>query len=106
MDSLIPITTGNLPLPNLSSIASSSQSDVSDSVKAKNAKRAAVEFESVFVSQLLKEMRQTLEPGVLFGSDPGEIYGGLFDLFIGKHVAESGGSLGIARMVSNYLNTR
>ena len=32
----------------------------------------ARQFESVFLSQLFKEMRQTLEPGGMFGNDPGD----------------------------------
>ena len=39
----------------------------------------------MFVSIVLKEMRQTLGPGSLFGSDAADINGGLFDMFMGKH---------------------
>src|SRR5688572_22962894 len=65
--------------------------------------RIASDFESVFVSLVLKEMRQTLEPGTLFGNDSGDLYGGLFDLFLGKHLVQAGG-LGIGDMVKHYLN--
>lgn len=64
--------------------------------------RAAADFEAMFVSLLLKEMRQTLEPGTLFGGDIGDAYGGLFDLYLGKHLAQAGG-LGVAEMVRHYL---
>jgi flagellar protein FlgJ len=65
--------------------------------------QAAVGFESIFVSQLLKEMRQTLEPGTLFGEDGGDVYGGMFDLHLAQHLAR-GGVLGIADMVRRQLS--
>lgn len=57
-----------------------------------------VEFESVFLSMMLKEMRNSLENGGFFGEESSDTYGGMFDLFIGKHVAE-GQPLGIAQML-------
>jgi Rod binding domain-containing protein len=63
-----------------------------------------VKFESMFLSQILKEMRETLEPDGLFGEDHGDVYGGLFDLFLGQHLAQAGG-LGLARIVKHHLET-
>lgn len=55
-------------------------------------KEMASEMEATFLSMLLKEMRQTLEPdGGLFPGDSGDVQGGLFDLYIGRHIAETGG---------------
>lgn len=52
----------------------------------------ANEFEATFLSMLLKEMRQTLEPdGGLFPGDSGDVQGGLFDLLLGSHLAQAGG---------------
>jgi Rod binding domain-containing protein len=62
-------------------------------------------FEGLFMSLVLKEMRKTLEPGTLFGKDSGDVQGGLFDLYLGQHLAKSGG-LGLARMLQNSLDTR
>src|SRR5689334_11609487 len=59
-------------------------------------------FESMFLSMLLKEMRQTLEPETLFPQDSGDILGGLFDLFLGQHLARAG-ALGIGAMVKKQL---
>jgi Rod binding domain-containing protein len=59
-------------------------------------------FESMFMSEILKEMRQTLDHGGFFGQDNSDIYGGLFDLFLGQHLAQSGG-LGIAAMIKRQL---
>jgi len=33
-------------------------------------------------------MRQTLEPDTMFPGDHGDILGGLFDLFLGQHLAD------------------
>ena len=59
-------------------------------------------FESLFLSQVLKEMRQTLQPGSLFGKDGGDIYGGMFDMYLGQQLAGSGG-FGIAALVKQQL---
>ena len=62
----------------------------------------ATDFEGLFTSQLLKEMRKSLDPETMFGSDPGDVYGGMFDQFIGQQMAQSGG-IGIAKMVRETL---
>lgn len=60
-------------------------------------------FESMFLSTLLKQMRETLEPGTLFGDDKGDILGGLFDQFLGEHLSQAG-ALGIAALVRQQLS--
>jgi flagellar protein FlgJ len=63
----------------------------------------AKEFEATFLSMLLKEMRQTLEPdGGFFAGDTGDVQGGLFDLFLGRHLAEVGG-IGMANSLMQQL---
>jgi flagellar protein FlgJ len=57
-------------------------------------KEMAGEMEATFLSMLLKEMRQTLdqdEGGGLFPGDSGDVQGGLFDLYLGRHLADAGG---------------
>ena len=55
-------------------------------------KEAAKEMEATFLSMLLKQMRETLdEDGGLFPGDTGDVQGGLFDLFMSKHLADAGG---------------
>ena len=66
---------------------------------------AATGFESMFVSMLMKEMRQTLEEGSMFGQDKGDVLGGLFDHYLGQHLA-SAGALGIAAMVKKSWQAR
>ncbi len=67
-----------------------------------NPEFVAKEFESVFASILLKQMRATLEPGTMFGDDHNDIYGGLFDLHMGQVLAGEGG-LGLAATLKPYL---
>jgi len=101
MQSLTPVTTFVPVNPTLNA-ADGIQSSSTD-VRA--TQQAAKEFESVFATILLKEMRATLEEGSLFEGDKGDVYGGMFDLFLGQQIAESGG-LGIAEMVSSYLQSQ
>jgi Rod binding domain-containing protein len=49
----------------------------------------AREFESIFVSMLLKQMRGTLTEG-MFAGDASDIYGGIFDEHMGRALADSG----------------
>jgi flagellar protein FlgJ len=60
------------------------------------------QFESVFASMMVKEMRSSLEPDTLFGGDKGDVFGGLFDFFMGQHLAESG-RLGLAQVLQKQL---
>ena len=59
-------------------------------------------FESLFLSMLLKEMRQSLGEEGLFAGDTNDVHGGLFDLYLGKHLAESGG-VGLADAISRMI---
>jgi len=65
----------------------------------------ADEFEGLFMSLVLKEMRKTVPGGGLFGGDASDTYGGMFDLFMGQHLARSGG-IGIREMVNASLAKR
>ncbi len=64
----------------------------------------ATDFESVFLSTLLKQMRQSVDGDGLFAGDSSDTYGGMFDLFMGKHLAANGG-LGIRDMILKYLES-
>lgn len=66
--------------------------------------QVASDFESVFLSLLLKEMRNTLdqENGGLFGGEGSDTMGGMFDMFMGKHLADAS-PLGISNAVESYL---
>ena len=56
-------------------------------------KEMAKEMEATFLSMLLKEMRQTLDPeeGGLFPGDTADVQGGLFDQYMSQHLADGGG---------------
>jgi flagellar protein FlgJ len=63
-------------------------------------KDAAHEFESYFISNLLKVMRETVPKGAL-DNKGGAYFYSFYDQEIGRLAAESGG-LGLARMVHEY----
>lgn len=69
---------------------------------AQNAKieDAALQFEELFVSTLLKQMRETLEEGI-FSGESSDSLGAIFDMFMGKHLAASK-PLGIGQAVEAY----
>ncbi len=58
------------------------------------------EFEGVFLSLVLKEMRKTVGEGV-FGGDAADTLGGLFDLTLGQELGRQGG-LGITDSLVRY----
>jgi flagellar protein FlgJ len=91
-----------LPTPRLST-EQAGQSTTSPGAGGARAKAdVAVQFESLFISLLLKEMRQTEQGGGLFAGESSDTYGGIFDLYLGEHLAKSGG-LGLAPMINAYL---
>ncbi|MFT7633431.1 MAG: Rod binding domain-containing protein [Mariniblastus sp.] len=62
---------------------------------------AGKDFESMFISLMLKEMRNTLENGEggLFGGEQSDTFGAMFDQFMGEHLADSS-PLGIAHVIT------
>ncbi len=69
--------------------------------------KIARDFESVFMSLILKELRESLDTsedgtGGLFPSDKSGSLGGIFDMFLSQHMAENS-SLGVADMIQQYL---
>lgn len=85
----------NLPLPSMDLAAIARRAPAE---RAQAVQQAALGFEGMFVSQLIKQMREALEPGTMFGSDTGDVLGGLFDMTMGQHLAKSG-ALGIAKLL-------
>jgi peptidoglycan hydrolase FlgJ len=66
-------------------------------------RKAAEEFEAVFVAQMMAPMFETLESDTLFGGGPGEdIYRSMMVEEYGKVIARSGG-IGIADAVAREL---
>lgn len=64
--------------------------------------QAGQEFESYFISYLLKVMRETVPEGALENKQGAYFYS-FYDEEIGKRAAQSGG-IGIARMVQEYAD--
>jgi Rod binding domain-containing protein len=80
-------------------------SDIAKQSKNKDPKavdNVATGFESMFSSMLFKGMRQSLGSESMFQGDKSDVLGGMFDYFMGQHLAPSG-SLGIAAMVKKQL---
>ncbi len=78
-----------------------------DSTPAK-LKEIGADFESLFMSIMLKEMRNTIsneEGGGLFAGEGSDTLGGMFDTFLGQHLASSG-QLGISQAIEGYLANR
>ena len=64
-----------------------------------NAAKVAKEFEALFLSMMLKSMRQSMSED-MFAGDKSDTFGGMFDSFMGEHIAESGG-IGMAKMIQS-----
>lgn len=58
--------------------------------KSKAIQEVATDFESIFLSTLLKEMRQTSGEDGLFAGDTADVQGSLFDMFLGQYLAQTG----------------
>ena len=77
----------------------------SGSANASNSSSVGADFEAMFVSLMLKQMRSSMTEDGLFGGDSSDTYGGIFDLYLGKHIAKSQ-PLGIGEMVKSYTESR
>jgi Rod binding domain-containing protein len=80
--------------------------DRSDQIAPGNARRSesqsndiARQFEAVFLSMMLKQMRSTGLGEGLFAGDKSDMLGSMFDQYLGEHLADSGG-LGLATMLA------
>jgi Rod binding domain-containing protein len=90
----------DVPTEILPAAASVRDSDASQTVNRRNAEDLAEQFEAVFVSMLIKELRQsTSEDGGLFAGDRSDTFGGMFDSFMGEHIA-AGGGIGLSRLLA------
>lgn len=70
----------------------------------KELRRAAEEFESLFINQMLKSMRDTVVKSDLFhGGNAEEIYSSMLDTELSKSMAKAGG-IGLADMLLRQLS--
>ena len=66
-------------------------------------KRTCAEFESIFITYMLKSMRNTVvEGGLLLKSNEGKIFNSIFDEKLGQGIANSGG-IGLGKMLFEKL---
>jgi Rod binding domain-containing protein len=74
--------------------------------EAAQLRKAAKDFESVFVAQVLKQMRETVHKEEMFHGGPGEdLFEGLLDEEISKRIAGQG-SMGIGELLYRDLSRR
>ena len=82
-----------------------SQADSGTKELSKTRLKVAVkELESLFIYEMLKEMRQTTQGGFLGKGMGNDIYGSLFDMEIAKVCAERG--FGLGEMILKQMNGR
>jgi Rod binding domain-containing protein len=62
-----------------------------------DAQLAAQKVEGMFLSMLIKELRESSGGDGLFPGDSAGIHGGIFDMMLGDFLAENSPGLGIAR---------
>lgn len=70
------------------------------STRSRSGVDLARDFESVFVSMMIKEMRQSSSGEGLFAGDKSDTFGGMFDMFMSQHIAENGG-FGMAKFIED-----
>ena len=71
--------------------------ELSASNPHRDPRKVAQEFESVFISMMLKSMRESMSKE-MFAGDNSDTFGGMFDSIMGQHIAQQGG-LGMAEMI-------
>lgn len=65
-----------------------------DLAKSARTDKAIRDFEGLFMSMIIKELRQTSAGDGLFPGDASDTYGGMFDMFLGKELT-AGKGLGL-----------
>lgn len=74
-----------------------------DSTTSRTPEKVAAQLESVFVSMMLKSMRESMSKD-MFAGDGSDTFGGLFDSLMADHIAAKGG-LGLADMILQSGNS-
>jgi Rod binding domain-containing protein len=68
-----------------------------ESQKSVRAQDAIEKFEGLFMSMMIKQLRETSFGDGLFPGDASDTYGGMFDMFMGDHLARTA-DLGIEQL--------
>lgn len=98
MNSISNAVSATLPLASSPQLQQAVNQELSS---REQAAEVGKEFESLFMSLMIKELRSSLDEG-MFQGDGGDVYGGLFDMMMGQSLASSS-PLGIQKMIENYL---
>src|SRR5690349_1691976 len=99
------ISTNEMPQLDLDAGRSLKQAGQAADKEKMAARKAAKEFESLFVGMMLKSMRETVGKDMLAGKGQSEdIYRSLLDQEYAKSVADQGG-LGLAKSIEKQLLT-
>ena len=67
--------------------AASKNSVPKESGKSEKVQKVIEEFEGVFMSMMIKQLRETDSGEGFFPGDHSDTYGGMFDMFMGQHLA-------------------
>ena len=86
--SINPTAPGTESVKTENSTASKKSVDA-DSQKSEKVQAAIQKFEGLFMSMMIKQLRETSSGEGLFPGDKSDTYGGMFDMFMGDHLAES-----------------
>lgn len=85
------------------SLPASTSFDDPAQLRGQKPEAIAQQFEGLFLSMLVKEMRQSPIDGEgLFPGDASDTYGGIFDTFMGEHLSRNGG-IGMAESIATSI---
>ena len=87
------------------SAVSTTKATPEESQKSDRAKDAIEKFEGLFMSMMIKQLRETGTGEGFFPGDASDTYGGMFDMFMGDHLAKST-DIGIDRLFSSSAAMR
>jgi Rod binding domain-containing protein len=103
---LIPSIPFTNPATNsLQTINNAAEKSALQEMDASTLEAVGRDFESIFYSMMLKEMRNSIDStgeGGLFAGEKSDTLGSLFDLYMSQHLASSN-SLGLSQAVTQYL---
>jgi len=84
-------------------VTPSLQGDDLNNLRGRQPAELAQQFEGIFISMLVKEMRQSSFDGEgLFPGDSSDTFGGIFDMYMGEHLARQGG-IGLAESIASAI---
>ena len=102
MDGIGAVSASQVFQNGLTYIAGMGNSE-NEKVSQTQIENVANQFEAVFASLLLKQMRNTIDEGGLFGGEQSDSFGAVFDMYLGEHIGQSR-NLGIGDAVEAYLS--